>query len=208
MTMPEQSLVNNWISAAKNKNKDVFSELDVLLRALDRFFNLENLPPSKEDVAGRNFFDEMAAVRDTILRVIGLLEMLIPETKKNVYWFQKFAQSKFMTNKKRDALREELYKQDVPEKSLFLLYDSFVNLKGIITDIMKTDHIPYLTFTNIGQMLGRELRENVHFNPFKHELNPQFDIIENSEISRVVKEIKAQDIKKYVSIMLLHLFKF
>lgn len=208
MTMAEQTRSDSWISSAKKKNKDVFSELDVLLRALDRFFNIENLPLSKEDVSGKNFFDEMAAVKDTILRVVGLLDLLIPETRKNAYWFQKFAHSKFLTDKKRDALSEELYKQDVPEKSLFLLYDSFVNLKGIIADIMKTDHIPYLTFTNIGQILGRDLRENVHFNPFKHELNPQFDVIENSEISRMVKEIKAQDIRKHVSVMLLHLFKF
>ncbi len=206
--MTEQALADNWLAAAKKKNKDAFSELDVLLRALDRFFNIENLPVLKEDISGRNFFDEMHAVKDTILRVVGILDMLIPETKKNVYWFQKFAQSKFLTDKKRDALREELYKQDVPEKSLFLLYDSFVNLKGIITDIMKTDHIPYLTFANIGQILARELRENVHFNPFRYDLNPQFDVIENREISRVVKEIAAQDVKKQVSAMLLHLFKF
>ncbi len=206
--MTGQALADNWLAAAKKKNRDAFSELDVLLRALDRFFNIENLPVLKEDVSGKNFFDEMNAVKDTILRVVGILDMLIPETKKNVYWFQKFAQSKFLTDKKRDALREELYKQDVPEKSLFLLYDSFVNLKGIITDIMKTDHIPYLTFANIGQILARELRENVHFNPFRYDLNPQFDVIENREISRVVKEIAAQDMKKQVSVMLLHLFKF
>jgi hypothetical protein len=206
--MTEGALTDSWFSAAQKKNRDALSELDVLLRALDRFFNIENLPISKDDVSGKNFFDEMTAVRDTILRVVGILDMLIPETKKNVYWFQKFAQSKFLTDKKRDALREELYRQDVPEKSLFLLYDSFVNLKGIITDIMKTDHIPYLTFTNVGQILGRELRENVNFNPFRYDLNPQFDVIENREISRVVKEIGSQDVRKHVSVMLLHLFKF
>lgn len=206
--MAEHTFADNWISSAEKKNKDAFSELDVLLRALDRFFNIENLPLSKEDISGKNFFPEMTAVKDTILRVVGLLDVFIPETRKNAYWFQKFAQSKFLTDKKRDALREELYKQDVPEKSLFLLYDSFVNLKGIITDIMKSEHIPYLTFTNIGQILGRDLRENVYFNPFRHELNPRFDVIENREISRIVKEVKTQDLKKYVSVILLHLFKF
>lgn len=206
--MAEQTLNDNWISAAKKNNKDLFSELDVLLRALDRFFNIEYLPVSKEDVAGRNFFDEMSAVKDTILRVIGLLEMLIPETQKNVYWFQKFAQSKFLTDRKKDVLREELYRQDVPEKSLFLLYDSFVNLKGIIMDILKAEHIPYLTLSNIGQIMGRELRENVHFNPFRHDLSPQFDVIENREISRAVKGIESPDVKKGISVMLLHLFKF
>jgi len=206
--MPMGSLADNWVSSIKKKNRDVFSELDVLLRALDRFFNVDNLPLSKEDMANRNFFDELSAARDTILRIVGLLETIIPEGKKNVYWFQKFAHSKFLNDKKRDALREELYKQDVPEKSLFLLYDTFINLKGIISDILKTEHIPYLTFTNIGQIVGREIRENTFFNPFKMDLNPDFDMIENREVSCVVKEIKDPEVKKYCSMLLLYLFRF
>ena len=206
--MPIGSLADNWVSAVKKKNKDVFSELDVLLRALDRFFNVDNLPFSREDVANRNFYDELSAARDTILRIVGLLETIIPEAKKNIYWFQKFAHSKFLNDKKRDALREELYKQDVPEKSLFLLYDAFINLKGIISDILKTEHIPYLTFTNMGQIVGREIRENIFFSPFRHDLNPEFDVIENREVSRVVREIRDGEVKKCTSMILLYLFRF
>jgi len=206
--MPMRSLADNWVSSIKKKNKDVFSELDVLLRGLDRFFNVDNLPLSKENVANRNFFDELSAGKDTMLRIVGLLETIIPEGKKNIYWFQKFAHSKFLNDKKRDALREELYKQDVPEKSLFLLYDTFINLKGIISDILKTEHIPYLTFTNIGQIVGREIRENTFFNPFKQDLHPDFDVIENREVSRVVKDIKDPEVKKYSSMVLLYLFRF
>ncbi len=206
--MPAQILADDWVSVAKKRNKDVFSELDVLLRALDRFFTIENLPLSREDVANKNFFDELSAVRDALLRIIGLLDLIIPETKKNVYWFQKFAQSKFLTDKKRDAFREGLYKQDVPEKSVFLLYDSLVNLKGIISDILKAEHIPYLSYTNIGQIVGRGLRENVYFNPFQKDLSPDFDFIENRQISKIVRGIKDQDLKKNVSVMLLYLFRF
>ena len=206
--MPLRSLADNWVAAVRKKNREVFSELDVLLRALDRFFNIDNLPLAKEDAANRNFFDELSAARDTILRIVGLLETIIPEGKKNVYWFQKFAHSKFLDDRKRDALRDELYRQDVPEKSLFLLYDAFINLKGIISDILKTEHIPYLTFLNIGQVVGREIRENVFFNPFTKELNPEFDVIENREVSRVVKEIRDPEVKKYCSVVLLYLFRF
>lgn len=198
----------DWVSVSKKKNRDLFSELDVLLRALDRFFNIENLPIPRDDIAGRNFFHEISAARDTILRIIGLLEVIIPDDKRNIYWFQKFAQTKFLTDKKRDALREELYKQDVPEKSLLLLYDSLINLKGIITDILKTEFIPYLTYTNIGGVVEKEVRENAYFNPFKKDLNPDFDVIDNREISRIVKGIRRQEIKKYVSVLMLYLFRF
>ena len=203
-----KSRADNWITGTKNKSRGVFSELDVLLKALDRFFTIENLPISRDDIANRNFFDELSAVRDTVLRIIGLLDVIIPENKKNAYWFQKFAQTKFLTEKKRDALREDLYTQDTPEKSLFLLYDSFTNLKGIITDILKAEHIPYLTFANIGQVIGRELRENTYWNPFKKEIHPEFDAIENREVSAIVKNIKVPETRKYISTLFLHLFKF
>ncbi|HYA31342.1 MAG TPA: hypothetical protein VED67_01190, partial [Thermodesulfovibrionales bacterium] len=203
-----KTLTDNWVSPVKKKNKDAFSELDVLLRAVDRFFNIENLPFSRDDVANRNFFDELSAARDTILRILGLLDVIIPESRKNVYWFQKFAHSKFLNDKKRDALRDELYTQDVPEKSLFLLYDSFINLKGIISDIIKTEYIVYGTFMNVGQLTGREIRENVFLNPFKKDLNPDFDVIENREVSKVVRSIEDKELRKHSSMIFLHLFRF
>ncbi|MCL5022477.1 MAG: hypothetical protein M1497_03760 [Nitrospirae bacterium] len=206
--MPTQTDTENWLSLVRKKHREVFSEIDVLLRALDRFFNIENLPLSKENVANRNFSDELSAVRDTILRTIGLLDLVMPENRKNVYWFQKFAQAKFLNDKRRDAIREELYKQDVPEKSLFLLYDSFINLKGIVSDILRTEHIPYLTYQNIGQLAGREIRENVFFNPFRKDPNPEFDVIENREISKVVRTIKDREMRNYTSVILVYLFRF
>ena len=53
---------------------------------------------SKEDLTNRNFYDELTAVRDVIFRVLGILEVIIPESKKNAYWFQKFTESKLLTD--------------------------------------------------------------------------------------------------------------
>jgi len=57
-------------------------------------------------------------------------------------------------------------------------------------------------------MVGRELRENLHFNPFRKDLDPEFDIIDNREVSRVVKAILTQEMRKCISVILLHLFRF
>src|SRR4030043_2339484 len=149
-----------WVANSKKKYKEIFSELDVLLKALDRFFYIENLPISKEDLTHRNFYDELTAVRDVIFRILGLLEVVIPGSKKNAYWFHKFAESKFLTDHVRDLFKKELYKQDTPEKGLYLLYDLFINLKGIVTDILKTGKISYHGYLNIGQLISKEIREN------------------------------------------------
>jgi len=198
----------NWVSFSKHLHSDLFSELEVLLKALDRFFYVENLPMTQEDLTNRNFYDELVVVRDITFRVLGILEVVIPENKKNAYWFQKFAESKFLTLHSRDVFKKELYKQDTPEKGLYILYDLFINLKGIITDLLKTGKISYLGFGNIGQLISKEIRGNIYFNPFKHDINPEFDRIENRLVSQIVKSIKSKELKKYISVIYLYLFRF
>ena len=198
----------DWVVIAKEARNELFSELDVLLRAVDRFFNIENIPSTKENLAESNFFDELSAVRDIILRVLSVLEVIIPESKRNAYWFQKFAETKFLTDRKRDILREGLYKQDSPEKGLLLLYDSFTNLKTLAGDLLKSGTIPYLSYLNIGQILSKDIRENNYFNPFKKDIDPEFDIIHNHEISEIVKGIKDQEAKKHISLIMVCLFRF
>lgn len=199
--MPQLTAESNWVTQSRKKNPETFSELDTFLRAIDRFFNIDNLPISKENLTNRNFYHELVAVREVILRIVSLLETVIPEGKRNAYWFQKFAQTKLLSDRKRDALRDELYKQDTPEKSMLLLYDSFINLKELVSDLMKTEHIPLMTFSNIGHLIGKDIGENVFFNPFKRDINPDIDVIDNREVSKVVKSITDKEIKKYISLM-------
>lgn len=197
-----------WISDSKIANRSLFSELDVLLRALDRFFVAENFVTSGEDLASKNFHEELSTARDAIIRILGILEVVIPESRKNAYWFQKFAETKLLTAGKRDEFREGLCKQDTPEQGLYHLYDSFINLKGVISDLARAHEISYLGFMNIGHMICKEIRENHHFNPFRQALNPEFDEIRNREISDLVKALKPREIKKYISVIYLYLFRF
>jgi len=197
----------DWVLHSKRENGLLFSELDILLRALDRYFNVENLTFS-ENIAGKNFYEELVTARDTIMRVLGILEVVIPESRKNAYWFQKYTESKFLPARKIDAFREDLYKQDAPEKGLYLLYDSFINIKGIITDLLRSGNISYLGFTNVGHMISKEVRENIFFSPFRKDLNPEFDMISNDSISGIVKSLADKDEKKRISIIYIYLFRF
>ena len=206
--MAEKDTIQEWAAQSKRDNPALFSELDILLRALDRYFNLQNLPNSTEDITGRNFYEELVTARDAILRVLGILETVIPENRKNAYWFQKFAETKYLSARKVDAFREDLYRQDTPEKGLYLLYDSFINMKGLITDISRSGHISYMGFLNVGNLVSKEIRENDFFNPFRKNMNPEFDVITNPAISNIVRSLKDKDEKKHISVIYLYLFRF
>jgi hypothetical protein len=56
-------------------------------------------------------------------------------------------------------------------------------------------------------MISKDLRENVHFNPFRHDINPEYDLIENNEIKDIVLNLKDRNTKKISSILFLHLFR-
>jgi hypothetical protein len=206
--MVKREGMEDWVSNSKMAQRPLFSELDVLLRALDRFFNIENLTYSTEDLTVKNFQDELITARDAILRILAVLEVVIPESRKNAYWFQKFTETKFLTTRRRDAFRENLYKQDTPEKGLYLLYDSFINMKGIISDLIRTGSISYMGFTNIGHMISKDIRENNYFNPFGRELDPEYDVISHPVISEIVKSIKQRDVRKHISIIYIYLYRF
>ena len=197
----------SWFSKAKKERNEIFFELDILLKALDRFFSVENLPIPSEDLTNRNFHNELNAVRDVIFRVLGILEVIIPESNKNAYWFQRFSESKFLSDRSRDIFRENLYKQDTPEKAVYILYDLFINLKSVLTDLLKSGQISYLSFTNIGQLMSKEIRENKFLNPFRKDMNPEFDVIINPEISGIARSIEDRALKKHISLLYLYLFR-
>jgi hypothetical protein len=198
----------SWIKEAKGEHRELFSELDVLLRSLDRFFVIENLPPSKATPGGKNFNGELKAALDVVIRVLAILDRVIPEKYRNVYWFQKFAESKLLSNRARDIMKADMYKQDTPEKSLYVLYDSFINLKSIISDILQNVNIQQLSYKNVGQLITKELRENIFFSPFKKKMDPDLDYIDNHTISNIVKSIDDTEARKVASIIFLYLFRF
>jgi hypothetical protein len=197
-----------WLQKSKKENRELFSEFDVLLRALDRFFVIENIPPSKSAPGGKNFYGELNAIKEVIVRVLAILDKIIPERDRNVYWFHKFAESKLLTTRERARIKEDMYMQDTPEKSLYVMYDSFINLKSIIADILQNSDIRQLSFKNIGQLISKALHENVFFSPFLKKMDPELDFIDNKTVSNIVKGLKDKESRKIASVMFLYLFRF
>ncbi len=198
---------DNWLEISRQENHSLFSEMDVILKGLDRFFLPNNQPASKQSISSKNLLAEMKVIRNGIYRVLAIIEAIMPESNRNAYWFQKFAESKLLDNVKRDKMRAGLYRQDSPEKSIYVLYDSFLTLKSLVNDIIRTQDIPFMSFKNTGDIISKELRENTYFNPFNIDINPAYDFIENKQISEVIKSISNKQFKKVMSILILHLFR-
>jgi hypothetical protein len=195
----------DWVTRSKQENAILFSELDILLRALDRYFNIENLTFS-DSATGKNFFEELVTVRTLSPRAQDSGGRHTGKQKKCIL-VSEIYRDKISPASKIDAFRKDLYRQDTPEKGLYLLYDSFINIKTLITDLLRTGNISYMGFTNIGRLISKEIRENTFFNPFRKNLNSEFDIISNAVISGTVKSLTDREEKKQISIIYIYLFR-
>jgi archaeosine-15-forming tRNA-guanine transglycosylase len=203
---PEEE--KDWAFYSRRSQKKLYSELDVLLKALERYFDPENHQEGNPAGPGRDYSKELAIVRDGALRGQTILECVMPESRRNSYWFQKFAEQKLLPEAEKDSFREWVEKQDTPEKGLYLIYDTLINIKNVIGELLKGGNAGYSSFLGIGQILSRQIRSNRHFNPFRREINQEFDIIENREISALVKGIPDREERKTVSMVFLYLFRF
>jgi len=206
---------NDWALAGRKTHGKFYSELDVLLKATERYFDPENhmnLPGQGHrhfgDGSGRNYSKELVIVRDGALRVQSILECIMPESRRNSYWFRKFAEQRLLREAEKDSFREWMLAQDTPEKGVYLLYDAFINIKNIITELLKSGNAGYSSFIGIGQILSREIRSNRYFNPFRKEINPEFDSIANGGISALVKGIEDRAERKTASLLFIYLFRF
>ncbi len=196
-----------WLIESKDLYKDLYIELDAILKGIDRFFNTENLLFDTDNLPEINFYNELIILRDSILRVLSILEVVLPESKKNAFWFKKFAETKLYSEQKRDYLTKEIDDPLNPERFVFSLYDSFINFKNLIVDILKGKKINYLSFKNIGDIIRKEIRNNDYFNPFRLRIHPEFDIITNHEIGNIVKSIGDRKMKRSISTSFIVMFR-
>ncbi|MDA8173408.1 MAG: hypothetical protein M0018_02315 [Nitrospiraceae bacterium] len=213
-------------------DKKLFSELDVLLRAVERYFDPENFPdlrfpagadlpvsPSKTmpqksggvlgtPLPGRDFSMELAMARGACLRVIAVLEGLIPESRRNLYWFRKYAEKSLPGVGTGDDFKKWMHLQETPEQCLYLLYDSFQNIKELISGVLESGAVSWPAFAGVGGSISSAIRGNRCLNPFEKEINLEFDVIENARISEAVKKIPDRQQMRIASSVLLGLFRF
>ncbi len=202
MDAPQEE--QDWAQSCKARHRALYSELDTLLRALVRFFE----PGLHQDSPTKDFLPELALLRDGILRCLSILECIIPEQRRNAYWLRRYAQQRLLEAPQRQHLREWMLQQDSLEKSLYLLYDTFINIKEVVAELLRGEALSYGSFMGAGQLLERQIRANRFLNPFRAELDPQLDVIENPELTAIVKGLKEPPVRRFVSRVFILLWRF
>ncbi len=201
---------DSFLDGLKVENKDeVLFELEMLLKALDRFFNLGNLPISNiDDAISRNFAPELRIARYGVERAILLCKSLLPSEYSSAIYFQSYVERELLQDYARDLLMDRSLGQRTPAEGLAVLCLTLVNISEILGALVQHRHLGYNLFHNMGQVISRGIAMNRWFNPFKLQtFSPRFDRITNPKILRAVKSLKDEEVKRNISILLLAFFR-
>lgn len=210
----EKSLISRreqWLSSLKLEGmEEHLFELEMSLKAVERFFVLDNLPISnKDNVMTRNFYYEIKILNPVVNRIVALIRMLINPEEVKAFYFKSYVEYKLIRDYARDRLMENNLRQETPKDSIFLLFNTFVNIQEILSGLAQLKKVPYVLYFNLGQLVSREIYFNRYFNPFRlSAFSKIYDRITSPVLQSIVNSIKDEHIKKHISIIILAFSRF
>ena len=199
-----------WFRAleVEQKQNKIF-ELEVLLKGLVRFSNLNNHPISdRNNLFARDFTGELEVVRNSLVRAVILIRTLLPEPEANILHFQNYVETCLLSDYQRSELISRAVHQRTPIESLYILCHSLTDYSELAQNLLRLKEKPYPVFYYLEQMISREIISNRYFNPFRAlGFSPHYDVIQSPRIIRVVRGIAEPGVRKIFSAVILLLFK-
>jgi len=181
-----------WLrSLAVDGREEILFEFEMLLRGVERYFNLHNLPLDDQGpVVSRDFSEELRAIRDAVNRAVRLARFLLDPPSDRRLVFRKYLESRIADDRIRRELIEAELEQSTPQESLFLIRSGFIALRGVLDNVQRLDHAGYQLFADVGQLALREIALNKYFKPFRPlEFRQEYDRIKNVRILEIVRRV-------------------
>jgi hypothetical protein len=155
-----------WIRSLEiSGREEILFELEMLLRGIDRFFNVRNLYGEIQPPQDRDWREELKATRDAVHRSVHLTRKLIAQRQEQQLLFRSFVEGSMADDRARARMGAELREQRTPEESLFLLRTGLVAHQGILDQLLRLDDAPQTLFQDVGRALQHELFVSRYFCP-------------------------------------------
>jgi hypothetical protein len=204
--------MREWMEhvVASGRTGELF-ELEMWLRAFERFFRIKNQPLSEKEtkqLALRNWSEELRLVDNVILRAVQLCTSILSQDQVNLARFDKYVESYLKKDDVVDPYVEKLLRFSTPEAGLTLLRESFEDIHILLTDLVKLSRIPYVTFTSVGKVLYREIRRS-HLLALliDKKFKPVHDRITNPAIASLIRGIEDPGERRHAAKVFLELFR-
>jgi hypothetical protein len=201
---------DRWLRGLRvDGREELLFEFEMLLRAIERSFNVHNLPLvlAAEPLVARDFAGELYDVRDAVDQAIRIARKLLNPGADQRMVFRRYVESRLSDDLARRALREEELDQDTPEESLFVLRQSFEALRAILDQLLRLGDCGYALYSDVGTLLLREIVLNRYFRPFRSlEFRLEYDRIKSVAILEALAQVDAQ-LRRPFTVAFLGLFR-
>ncbi|TMA18288.1 MAG: hypothetical protein E6J88_19575 [Deltaproteobacteria bacterium] len=198
-----------WIRSLEiSGREEILFELEMLLRGIDRFFNLRSLFGEIQPPQDRDWREELKATRDAVHRCVHLSRKLIVQRQEQALLFRSFVEGSLADDRARAKLGSELREQRTPEESLFLVRSGLVAHQGILDHLLRLDVAPQSLFLDVGRALQHELFVSRYFcPPTALEFRAEYDRVSSVRLLEALRSMDDEKKRKAFALALLAAFR-
>lgn len=204
--------VKAWVEGAADsgRRKELF-ELELWLRALDRFFKPAHHALSDEQVNElpyRDWSSELAVVDLCLLRVGQLCSQLLPRDRVDEAQFKRYVDGFIRESESADPYFERLLRDARPEAGLLVLRGTLEDVRLLVAESLRAQKTPLPIFESVGRIFSRELRRNPPLAALlDKKFKPVFDKVASSEIAGLIRAVEDPSERTPVARVFLELFR-
>jgi len=148
---------------------DKLVRFETHLKALERFFNLENHPARSTGPVSfqENLATEVLLAERQFRRLLQLGRGIMDESDANALAFRSYVESEWVGDAGRDALLAEYSSQKTWRDSLFLLLEGLQSLATLASGLRTANAAGLATFRALGQQFRSLMVHNRFFSPVR-----------------------------------------
>ena len=199
-----------WLRSLQvDGREELLFEFEMLLRGLERYFNLHNLPtePRADPVIVRDFRQQLVDVRDAMTQAIRLARRLLDPDSDQKLVFRRYVETQLQDDRIRRQMIEEELQPATPPESLFVLRESLAALRTIVDHLLKHEPIPFALFNEVGTLALREIVLNPYFRPFRPmEFRLEYDRLKSVLLLEGLRKLDEPD-RRLFTVALLAAFR-
>lgn len=202
----------SWLRSLQGREyrRALFS-FEMLLRAMDRFFNLDNHPRFQRDppTPDCDLTVEAAIAEHKLLELIQLSQAVLNEADTSAFMFQSYVQTELLSDVDRDELLERYRRQSSPLESLYLLRAGLESLASVTAAIAASGRVSLPTFRGLGHQYVSILLHNRYFSPYRgRRFNPVYDRVRHPLLRRAVNCAPSRGVRRGLSLIILVLGRY
>ena len=204
--------VRAWMEGAgeSGRKKELF-ELEMWLRALDRFFKPAHHALSDEQINElpyRDWSAELTVVDLCLLRVGQLCSQLLPRDRVDEAQFKRYVDGFVRESESADPYFERLLRDARPEAGLLVLRGTLEDVRLLVAESLRAQKTPLQIFESVGRIFSRELRRNPPLAALlDKKFKPMFDKVASSEIAGLIRALEDPNERNPVARVFLELFR-